>query len=64
MFETNLDVLNWYEKQPRAIDENFLNSINWADVKRYPIDKKLIRFQILYQRGYFCIGQGAAFNPC
>lgn len=46
MFETNLEVLNWYEKQPRAIDENFLDSINWADVKRYPIDKKFFPVMI------------------
>jgi hypothetical protein len=42
IFETNLDVLNWYEKQPRALTKEFLDSIRWEDVKKYPLDKRFV----------------------
>lgn len=41
-FETNREVLDWYEKQPRTLTENFIGNIKWEDVKKYPIDKKFI----------------------
>lgn len=41
-FETNSDVLNWYEKQPRALTKEFIDGINWKDVKNYPLNEKLI----------------------
>ena len=48
-FETNLDVLNWYEKQPRALTDEFISAIEWADVKKYPLDKKFIPV-LMYMR--------------
>jgi tRNA isopentenyl-2-thiomethyl-A-37 hydroxylase MiaE len=41
-FETNLDVLNWYEKQPQTITKEFMESIAWEDVKKFPLDKNFI----------------------
>ncbi|MGI8556524.1 MAG: acyl-ACP desaturase [Pyrinomonadaceae bacterium] len=48
-FETNLDVLNWYEKQPRALTDEFISSIEWNEVKKYPLDEKLIPV-LMYMR--------------
>jgi rubrerythrin len=41
-FETNRDVLNWYEKQTRTLTPEFLKNIVWGDVKKYPLDKKFV----------------------
>jgi hypothetical protein len=41
-FETSLDVLNWYEKQPRSLTPEFISTIPWHEVKNYPLDKKLV----------------------
>ena len=48
-FETNLDVLNWYEKQPRALTDEFVGAIEWADVKKYSLDEKFIPV-LMYMR--------------
>lgn len=48
-FETNRDVLNWYEKQPRALTPEFLDKIAWRDVKNHPLDKKFVPV-LLYMR--------------
>lgn len=48
-FETNREVLNWYEKQPRTLTKEFINNIAWQDVKKYPLDEKFIPV-ILYMR--------------
>jgi hypothetical protein len=48
-FETNRDVLAWYEKQPRTLTREFINGINWEDVKRYPLDAKFVPV-LLYMR--------------
>ncbi len=49
IFETNNDVLQWYEKQPRAVTDEFIGNINWSDVKRFPLDKKFVPV-LLYMR--------------
>ncbi len=41
-FETESDVLAWYEKQPRVVDSVFQNSIPWKQINDYPIDPKFI----------------------
>jgi len=41
-FETKQDVLNWFEKQTRALTPEFISEIPWANVKKYRIDKKFI----------------------
>lgn len=42
MFETNKDVLDWYEKQPRTLTREYISSIEWSDVKRYPLNEKFV----------------------
>lgn len=41
-FETKKDILNWYEAQPSSITPEFLSSINWGDVRRYPFREHLV----------------------
>ncbi|MGC2236567.1 MAG: ferritin-like domain-containing protein [Pyrinomonadaceae bacterium] len=48
-FETNRDVLNWYEKQPRTLTPEFLSNIDWKDVKNHPLDKKFVPV-LMYMR--------------
>lgn len=48
-FETNNDVLNWFENQPSTLTKQFVDGINWKDVKNYPLDKKFIPI-LLYMR--------------
>jgi rubrerythrin len=42
LFETERDVLDWYERQPRALDAKFLSSIDWKEVKRHPLDAAFV----------------------
>lgn len=48
-FETKQDVLNWYEKQPRTLTKEFINAINWNEVKKYPFNEKFVPV-LLYMR--------------
>lgn len=48
-FETNKDVLDWYEKQPRALTEEFISEIPWHAVKNHPFDERLIPV-LMYMR--------------
>ncbi len=48
-FETNRDVLEWYERQPRALTPEFLKSIPWHQVKDSYLDPRLIPV-LLYMR--------------
>lgn len=48
-FETKRDVLDWYEKQPRALTADFIKNIRWSDVKDHPLDEKFIPV-LLYMR--------------
>jgi len=48
-FETNEDVLDWYEKQPRALTNEFIGKIDWSAVGKYPLDKKFVPV-LLYMR--------------
>lgn len=48
-FETKTEVLDWYEKQPRTLTEEFIDKINWKDVKNHPIDEKFVPV-LLYMR--------------
>ena len=41
-FETKKEVLDWYEKQPRALTDEFVGNIAWHDVKNYELDERLI----------------------
>lgn len=48
-FETNQDVLNWYEKQPRALTDEFISEIPWHEVKNHPFDERFIPV-LMYMR--------------
>ncbi|MDQ3322535.1 MAG: ferritin-like domain-containing protein [Acidobacteriota bacterium] len=48
-FETNRDVLDWYEKQPRTLTPQFIGAVDWKSVKDYPLDEKFIPV-LLYMR--------------
>lgn len=41
-FETNRDVLAWYEKQERTLTKEFISNIDWSEVKKHPLDEKFI----------------------
>jgi rubrerythrin len=38
VFETEQDVLDWYEAQPRAITKEFVDSLNWKEVREHPLN--------------------------
>jgi hypothetical protein len=48
-FESKHDVLNWYERQPRTLTEEFLAAIPWDRVKDHEVPPKLIPV-LLYMR--------------
>ena len=48
-FETNRDVLEWYERQPRTLTRKFIGDIDWNAVREHPLDKKFIPV-LLYMR--------------
>ena len=48
-FETKKEVLDWYEKQPRTLTDEFIGNIPWKDIKNYPLDKKFVPV-LLYMR--------------
>lgn len=49
IFETDKEVLDWYDKQPRALTKEFISSIPWEDVPRYPLNPKFVPV-MLYMR--------------
>ncbi len=48
-FETNRDVLEWYERQERVLTPEFISEIPWEKVNDHPLDKDLIPV-LLYMR--------------
>jgi hypothetical protein len=48
-FETSKDVLDWYERQPRALTREFIDEIPWRDVKNYPLDRRFVPV-LMYMR--------------
>lgn len=40
--ETDKDVLDWYERQPRAVSKEFVDSIPWKDVQNYQINPAFV----------------------
>ena len=41
-FETNKDVLDWYERQERSLTPEFLESIPWDKVRDHPLDERFV----------------------
>ena len=48
-FETNRDVLEWYERQPRALTPQFISSIPWHEVRNTEFDPRFIPV-LMYMR--------------
>ncbi len=42
MFETESDVLAWYEEQPRALSKDFVSNIPWAEVRKHALDPAFV----------------------
>ncbi len=38
MFETDKEVLDWYERQPRALSKEYVAGIKWNEIKNHPIN--------------------------
>ena len=49
MFETDKDVLDWYERQPRALSREYLNTIRWNEIKDHPLNPAFVP-ALLYMR--------------
>lgn len=49
IFETKHDVLDWFEKQERALTDEFIADIEWDKIKEHPFDERLIPV-MLYMR--------------
>src|SRR5678809_833090 len=41
-FETKQEVLDWYEKQPRALTPEFISAIPWGEVRKYKLDRSFV----------------------
>jgi hypothetical protein len=48
-FETKKEVLDWYERQPRALTDEFIGNIAWQDVKNYELNEKFVPI-LIYMR--------------
>ena len=48
-FETKKEVLDWYERQPRALTPEFIGRIAWRDVKKYELNEKFVPI-LIYMR--------------
>ena len=49
MFETDKEVLDWYERQPRSLSKEYVNSIRWKDIKNYEINPAFVPV-LIYMR--------------
>lgn len=42
MFETDKEVLDWYERQPRALSKEYVNSIRWNEIKNHQLNEAFV----------------------
>jgi hypothetical protein len=49
VFETDKEVLDWYESQPRALSKDYVNSIRWNEIKDHPINPAFVPV-LIYMR--------------
>jgi hypothetical protein len=49
VFETDKDVLDWYERQPPAITRKFIDSIPWRDVSNFDLNPAFVPV-LIYMR--------------
>lgn len=49
MYDTEKEVLDWYEQQPRSLTKEYLSTFPWHEVKNYPLNPAFIPV-LLYMR--------------
>jgi len=49
VFETDKEVLEWYERQPRALSKEYVNSIKWNEIKSHPLNPAFVPV-LIYMR--------------
>jgi len=49
VFETDKEVLDWYERQPRALSKEYVNSIKWKEIKNYQLNPAFVPV-LIYMR--------------
>jgi len=49
LFETANEVLAWYERQPRAVSKEFVDSIPWSEVRDHPLNPAFVPV-LIYMR--------------
>ena len=49
MFETDKEVLDWYEQQPRALTAGFVDSIRWREVSNHELNPAFVPV-LIYMR--------------
>lgn len=49
MFDSKEEVLRWFESQPRALSDDFIESLPWGEVREHPFDQRFIPV-LLYMR--------------
>jgi len=49
VFETDKEVLDWYERQPRALSKEYVNSLRWNEIKNYPLNPAFVPV-LIYMR--------------
>ena len=42
MFETDREVLEWYERQPRALSKEYVSNIRWNEIRNYQLNPAFV----------------------
>jgi len=42
VFETEKEVLDWYERQPRSVSKEFVDTIEWRDVTNHELNPAFV----------------------
>ena len=49
MFDTDKEVLDWYERQPRALSKEYVSNIKWKEIKNYQLNPAFVPV-LIYMR--------------
>ena len=49
MYDTEKEVLDWYEQQPRYLTKEQVSAIPWHEIKNYPLNPAFIPV-LIYMR--------------
>lgn len=49
MFESDIEVLEWYEKQPRALTREYVNNLRWNEIKNFEVSPTFVPV-LIYMR--------------